>query len=81
LAEGSKPGDYVVSLIDAFFKPVFSTNNSSSQGRILRAVVDTRGLPPGEYDLCVRRESDEEVLPDCVPILVQASRARIDKLR
>lgn len=81
LVEGSRPGEYLVSIDDAYLEPVFSMKKSSPRGRFLKAVVDTRGISPGEYSLCVRRESKEPELPDCVPVLIDASLSRIDKPR
>jgi len=81
LVEGSRPGEYLVSVLDVYMDPVFSMKKSSPRGRFLKAVVDTRGMLPGEYSLCVRRESREPELPDCVPLLIDASLSHIEKLR
>ena len=78
LPEGSRRGDYRVSIestVDAYSPPLFSTT-STSGGGFLKAVVDTREILPGAYRLCVRRESKELELPDCV--LLRIDRARSD---
>ena len=80
LAAGSGPGYYLVTIVDAFAAPVFTTT-TSSRGSILRAVVDTRRISPGEYRLCVRRESREPEVPDCFPVLIQKARTASDKTR
>jgi len=81
LVDGSRPGEYLISVNDAHMEPVFSVKKSSPRGRFLKAVVDTRGMLPGEYSLCVRRESLESELPDCVPVLIDASISHINKVR
>ena len=81
LATGSRRGDYSVSIVDAFAEPVFSTRQSISRGSTLRAPIDIRGIKPGEYRLCVRRESKEQEVPDCFPLLILPSRTDADKRR
>ena len=81
LPEGSRRGDYLVSIesiVDAASPPLFSIT-SSSGGSILKALVDTREISPGAYRLCVRRDSKELELPDCV--LLRIDRARSDNGR
>jgi hypothetical protein len=80
LADGSGPGEYSLTIVDAFGATVF-TRNSSSRGRILKAVIDTRGIRPGEYRLCVRNKSQEENVPDCFPMMIRSSRTNAGRVR
>jgi hypothetical protein len=67
LPENSIKGSYQVKIVDPFANPLITGKATSSNGKILRITLDTRGLAEMRYHLCVSREGDA---PYCYPIIV-----------
>jgi len=67
LPEGSPPGTYSVSLLDAFGKSIKSRTSYSADGKRLTATLNLDNLRMQKYRLCVSR-SDEP--PNCYPIVI-----------
>ena len=62
LPVGSEPGPYDIQVLDADLKPL-STAHSVAEIQdfitTLRATLDLRKVPPGAYQLAVRRQGDD----------------------
>ena len=71
LPEGSPPGTYSVSLLDAFGKSIKSRTSYSADGKRLTATLNLDNLKMQKYRLCVSR-SDEP--PNCYPIVITSRR-------
>jgi hypothetical protein len=67
LPEGSPPGTYSVSILDAFGKPIKTRPSYSADGKRLTAILNLDNLRNQKYRLCVSR-SDEP--PNCYPIVI-----------
>lgn len=67
LPEGSPPGSYSVSILDAFGKPIKTRTSYSVDGKRLTATLNLDNLRNRNYRLCVSR-SDEP--PNCYPIVI-----------
>jgi hypothetical protein len=67
LPEGSPPGTYSVSILDAFGKPIKTRISYSADGKRLTAILNLDNLRNQKYRLCVSR-SDEP--PNCYPIVI-----------
>lgn len=72
LPDGSPPGTYSVSILDAFGKPVKTRTSHSVDGKRLTATLNLDNLQSRSYRLCVSR-ADEP--PNCYPIVI-ANRGR-----
>jgi hypothetical protein len=72
LPRGSRRGTYNVSVVDAYGKSLISRSGSSPDGKILKTVLDMKGLH-GRYRLCVSRQNEA---PDYYPIFVMQGRSR-----
>lgn len=66
LPEGSRGGSYMVSVVDAFGKPL-AVAGAKSNGRTLTAGLDLGFLTTEKYRLCVSRDGEA---PDCYLISV-----------
>jgi len=67
LPEGSPPGTYSVSILNAFGKPIKTRTSYSNDGKRLTATLNLSSLRNQRYRLCVSR-SDEP--PSCYPIVI-----------
>lgn len=67
LPEGSSKGPYEVRIVDPFGKTLKSTKAISPQGKILRVLLDLRGLAKARCRLCVSRMSEA---PDCHQVVI-----------
>lgn len=67
LPDGSPPGTYSVSILDAFGKPIKTRTSYSADGKRLTAALNLDNLRNQKYRLCVSR-SDEP--PNCYPIVI-----------
>jgi hypothetical protein len=67
MPEGSPPGIYTVSILDAFGKPIKTRTSRSVDGKRLTATLNLDNLRNQKYRLCVSR-SDEP--PNCYPIAI-----------
>jgi hypothetical protein len=64
LPRGSHPGQYEVTLVDAFGKSV-AVSQAGSHGKVIMTMLDLRKTEPGSYRLCAAREGEP---PDCRPV-------------
>jgi hypothetical protein len=67
LPDGSPPGTYSISILNAFGKSIKSRTSYSADGKRLTAILDLNNLRNQQYRLCVSR-SDEP--PNCYPIVI-----------
>lgn len=76
LPEGSEAGHYRVSVEDEFGRTKVSAASSSTDGRLLRVVLDLSRLSPKSYMLCVAHRSDngEEEPPRCYELRLSHTR-------
>jgi hypothetical protein len=70
LSEGSSPGQYDVSIVDAFGKLLISEEARSATGKSLAIVLDMRRLSQKKYRLCVAKKAE---IPDCYPLVITKS--------
>jgi hypothetical protein len=62
LPVGSEPGEYEVQILDADLKPRASSTGSATLVNYvttLETTLDTTALPPGSYQLAVRRQGED----------------------
>jgi hypothetical protein len=67
LPEGSDKGLYEVRIVDPFGKTLKSSRAMSPDGKILRVLLDLRGLAKARYRLCVSRTNEA---PDCHQVVI-----------
>jgi hypothetical protein len=67
LPEGSPPGTYSVSILDAFGKSIKTRTSHSADGKRLTATLNLASLKNQKYRLCVSR-ADEP--PNCYPVVI-----------
>lgn len=67
LPDGSPPGTYSVSVVDAFGKPIKTRTSHSGDGKRLTATLNLDNLQNRKYRVCISR-SDEP--PNCYPIVI-----------
>jgi hypothetical protein len=66
LPRGSQPGQYDVTLEDAFGKSV-AVSKARSRGRVVMTILDLSKAQPGSYRLCAARAGEA---PDCRPVIL-----------
>jgi len=78
LPEGSPSGSYTVSIADAFGSSLLSKRVTNLEGKVLRVILDIRGLQEKKYIFCISREGD---IPDCYTLAISGiyRATRLDK--